>query len=84
MSDLQTPAQLAEKHGYVLKHVSKEDVGAYHPDHAVAAVLNGWTKHERETGAAFLMSAEDYLAALEAARKGRAYEPVNCRLKAEA
>lgn len=47
--------------------------------HLQADVLHGWTKHERHTSEAVLLTDSDYLSAIEAAKTGKTHAPANKR-----
>lgn len=47
--------------------------------HQSASFLNGWELYTNQTGAEVVLSDEDYLGAIEAAKKGEAHAPANHR-----
>lgn len=73
-----TAAELAQLCGHVRKVPLPFD-DALTPDHLAADQLHGWTLHEKQTGEVARLSKDDYLAAIEAAKVGEAYEPANFR-----
>lgn len=76
-SELLTVSALANKHGQTRK--VREDLGdsPYSPEHMGADVLNGWARHKKFVGTEAVLSDADYLAAIEAAKVGKAHEPAN-------
>lgn len=77
-----TTAELAKLCGHVRSVPLPFDDGLT-PDHLAADQLNGWTLHEKKTGEVARLSKDDYLAAIEAAKVGEAYEPANFRAPKE-
>lgn len=86
-------SELAKKHGNTFHKAGKD--GALYPtvwahdsvfkqEHLQADVLHGWTKHEFHSSEPVCLSDADYLAAIEAAKKGKTHAPANKRTAEEA
>jgi hypothetical protein len=71
---------LAKKKGHYKTAPIKED-SPMSAAHAVADVLNGWSRHERLTGQVLQLSEANYEAAIEAAKQGKPFAAASLRPK---
>ena len=68
-----TVKELAKRHGH--HQGARVDGDDPHTAlHNVASVLNGWQLHEHRTGEVVKLTDAQYLAALDAAKRGKAHE----------
>lgn len=74
---LLTVSELAVKHGQTRK--VREDLGdtPYTAEHLSAEVANGWARHAYFVGTEARLSDADYLAAIAAAKLGKAHGPAD-------
>jgi hypothetical protein len=81
-ADTATIVELAKRHGHMLKKTPIAGDDPFSAAHNVASVLNGWKAHEVSTGEIVTLTDADYLAAVEAAKAGKAHAPT-CLRKAK-
>lgn len=83
-TELQAVSELAVKHGQTFHKRTKkgelvrtvhEHDSVFKRDHLVADVRHGWTKSERAESQTVKLSDDDYLAAIEAGKKGTTHAP---------
>lgn len=88
MSEQKKLTQLAIEHGQTFYKKRKDGEvflavpthdSPFRRDHAVADILHGWTAYENKESVNVMLSDDDYLSAIEAAKKGSVHAPASKR-----